>query len=803
MLAWILSLALAQFPTLLEENSKPPLEGHATLEGQDALSGNVGTLGFQDGFGFSYRHLGPPHDGNKDAFFAAYSPFRLLTMGAGVEYVRFDADSQRFVQGAIGFAFRPLESLTFSLVHRPFAGARGPLTFASLPTWDFGIGFRPARWLSLAASVESFTQPLSRGYTIPRTYALSVSFRPFLNEWLTFGADVRMRETTNLAFWPAPRFTLDLRPVSFLGFLVSATTTGEVFAGLSLRSRYVELGGAVGSSRENPVDSSYAFMRVSSVAKDGFNFGAKTTVQMGLSGALRPRDAFSLLRMAPPNYGEIPLALHAFAHRSDVQGVRLVLQGFECGFATLSEIREAILYLRKHGKQVVVEMGDADDRDLFVASAADSIVMEPGATLHFDGLKAVLRTFKGTLDKLGVRLEVQASGEYKNSPDAFTKDQPGPQQLEAQNALLDNLNGSLIAAVSEGRKKSVAEIQALIKRGIFTAAQAREVGLIDALAYDPDPKAPPPGSRYDNLTNASAMEVKRHEWSSPHKIALVHIEGTITSGESFEDPFGIFPIAGASTIVRALEEARGDDDVKAIVVRINSPGGDILASDFIWQAMRRAQTNKPLVVSMGDVAASGGYYAALPADVIFAEPETTTGSIGVFTMKLDLSGLYDKLGIKHTVLTRGEHADAMDASRALRPDEEAMYQAHVKELYQSFLSKVAHARHMELSAADAVARGRVWSGKDALDRHLVDKLGGLTDAISEAKHRAGSKELALFEVKTVPSLGSPLHQFAAAAGAWVSGRPGELSLTLDLADRLLTTFNGRALYFLPDVADVR
>ncbi|MCC6809235.1 MAG: signal peptide peptidase SppA [Deltaproteobacteria bacterium] len=800
----LLSLAVSQ-PVVLPIANKPPLEAHATLDGQDALQANAGTLAFQEGAGFSYRHVGPPREGDTDAFLAAWAPWSFVTFGGGLEYARFPGD-HRFLQGAIALGFRPTVALSVSLVYRPFFGM-GALQGARLDAWDFGLGFRPARWLSLTAAIENFSNPVSRGFVIPRTYAVGFGVRPFRSDFLTIGADARLRETLDLRQWPAPRFTLDVRPVSWLGLMLSATTKGEFYAGVTVREQHVDAGVGFGVSRDQGFYSSYVFARGTTKAREGLDFTGKKTVQMALKGELRPGADLDLLRIAMgdftgPPFGEIPLELYALAERADITGVRLVFQGFDCNFATLHEIRDAILHLRKKGKRVVAELGESDDRDLYVASAADEIIMEPEAGLAFDGIKVTIRNYKGLLDKIGVKVEAHASGEYKNSPDSFTKEQPSSQQIMVQNALLDDMSGAIVKAVADGRKLPEERVRELIEKGLFSATQAKDAGLIDTLAYNPDPAAPLPRARYSNLVNAGSTVIHRDEWNEPPEIAIVSINGTIAGGDSFEDPFGLFPIAGAGTIIRAIEKARLDPNVEAIVVRINSPGGDILASDFIWQAMRRAALTKPTVVSMGDMAASGGYYSALPAHVIFAEPETVTGSIGVFNFSVDLSGLFAKLGINNTVIKRGEHADMTDLSRPLTDEEHTMMHAYVGDLYQSFLRKVAHARKLDVAKADSLARGRVWSGKAAFEHGLVDKLGGLIDAINEAKRLAGLSEAAIVNVRPYPAGGGGrLERFAAEVteSVGIKATPAiDLKAIADYVRRVSALFSAKALYLSPE-----
>lgn len=783
-----------------------PLESGASLDGADALTNNAAMLGFEHGFELSYRHIfGADHRTNNDAFMLGWSPLSLLTFGAALEYDRLRL-GESLVVPTLAVAVRPLAGLSFTLAGREYIAHHG-----SRADLDVGVGARPTRWLSLGATIQSVTSTGAEDRSGPRTYVLSAAVRPFRSDVAALGIDARLQENVQPREWPHPRLTLDLQPLSWLGLHGAVAVNGDLFFGLSLRERHVEIGGGMGLTNGDTISGGYLYGRIRSVAGDGLNFAGRTTVEMGLSGDLRPQGELAWLDFGTRTpFGEILLELRALQDRTDVSGVRIVMQSPSVGYATLHDVRDALQALRLKGKRVTVELGDASDKDLYLASVADEVVGQPQGTINLNGVKMTLSFFKNTLDKLGAKVEAFTSGPFKNSPDSYTRAEPRPEQLQAQGALVDQLYDSLVHAIASGRHLPREKVEAMFDQTVFSGAAAQRAGLVDTLAWPLDPTARPPGGRYSQLSEAGHTAIDDRGWSTPPAIALVSVNGLIMGGESFEDPFGLLSLAGASTVVRALEAARQDDNVKAVVMRVDSPGGDILASDFIWQEARRFKGVKPLVVSMGDVAASGAYYFSLPADVIFAQPETITGSIGVFNYKIDLDGLYDKLGITHTIIKRGPHADMLDSTRPLAPDEQKILQDYVMELYRDFLDKVAAARHMDREAAHKVAQGRVWSGAQAMEHGLVDRMGGLLDAIAEAKKLAGLSETAAVMVQPYPAQGAPYQRFGtemqsslglAQAASGLGGAAAMVSNYVSAFSRLLREFHGRSMYLFPYTAD--
>jgi protease-4 len=414
------------------------------------------------------------------------------------------------------------------------------------------------------------------------------------------------------------------------------------------------------------------------------------------------------------------------------------------GWAKAEELRRALLDVRETGKPVYAYMEVGTIKEYYIATAADKIFLPPSGDLYITGLMAEVMFFRGALDKLGIEPQVIQIGKYKNAPDQYTRKQMSPEHREVINAVLDDYFNRLITAIAEARKKTPDEVRALIDEAPYSAKKANELGLIDGALYKEEV--------YDELKNRLGYEedeklrlVTAESYrkvsadslglNTGEKIAVIFAAGPINSGES---EFFYGQTIGSNTMVRAISDAASDDSIKAIVIRVDSPGGSALASDLIWHAIEKAKAKKPVVVSMSDVAASGGYYISCNANKIVAENSTITGSIGVFLGKPVLKGFYDWLGLNNEYVMRGKNAGLFRETERWTPEEEAKMKEMANRIYyDEFVPKVAQGRGRSIEEIDSIGQGRVWTGAQAKDRGLVDEIGGLEKAIEIAKQLAG------------------------------------------------------------------
>jgi len=412
--------------------------------------------------------------------------------------------------------------------------------------------------------------------------------------------------------------------------------------------------------------------------------------------------------------------------------------GLSIGWAKMQEIRQEILEFKKSGKPIVTFLYGPGSREYYLASATDRIFVPPDDTLDVKGLRVESMYFKNSLDKLGVQMDVIHAGKFKDAGDMFTHTAMSPETHEVLDQVVDQYYGDLVTVIAAGRKKTPEQVKELIDQGPFTAAEAKQDGLVDALGYE---------DRADQevekrLNQSSLKKISLRAYSKipapatgGSQIALLAGEGDITRGgenESFGSDSGIH----SGSFVKVLKQLENDSSIKGVILRIDSPGGDGVASDEILQATKDLSAKKPLVISMSDYAASGGYFMSITGDPIVAYPNTLTGSIGVIMMKPNLHGLYDKLGITEDLIKRGQFSDMDSSYYPTSPLEQRKYQQEIDSFYSSFVNHVAAARRKSYQQIDDIAQGRVWLGAQAKNNGLVDELGGLDKAIEMVKARA-------------------------------------------------------------------
>lgn len=469
---------------------------------------------------------------------------------------------------------------------------------------------------------------------------------------------------------------------------------------------------------------------------------SRAYLEVGLSGELR--------EIAPPDFlenvvlGVRPLALHDIwlnirKARSDrrIEALLLRLDMLACDWAKAAELRDAILDFRRSGKKAYayIEEGPDFDKEYFLATACDRVILHPTGWLGINGIGGHVPFFKNALDRLGARAEFEHVEEYKTAYNQFTEPGFTPAHREMMDALYGDIFERYVAAVAAARKRSPEEVRGLVDRGFFQGAAAREAGLVDDLMYEDelrgllrggDRKLSPIASEDYARVSPAAAGLR-----TGRKVALIYAVGPILGGE------GVQGTIGGATLARWIRQAREDRSIAAIVLRGDSPGGSAVASDVIWREVFLAKKEKPFVVSMSDVAGSGGYWISMAAHRIVAQPQTLTGSIGVISGKFDLSGLYAKLGVTSEKVAFGREADVFSSFRPFTPEERKVLKGEILKTYEAFLDKAAAGRNMSRDAVDKAGRGRVWTGAQAKELGLVDELGGLTKALDLAKKLAG------------------------------------------------------------------
>lgn len=440
-------------------------------------------------------------------------------------------------------------------------------------------------------------------------------------------------------------------------------------------------------------------------------------------------------------------ALHAAAEDKRITGVVLTgsfaADGYGCSFAALRELRAALATVRKAGKPVVAYLNDADLRDYYVASVADDVAIDPYGMILVPGLAARPTFYAGAFEKFGIGVQYTRVGKYKSAIEPYTRKDFSPENREQLGGLLGDLWTGVITEIADSRKLKVSDVQAIsdneallrgglaVKLGLADRAIYRDQ-LIDELRKKTGVTEPKESFRQVSMEdyingNSSSLAPAL----SGARVAVIYAEGTIVDGQG-----GPGQIGGAA-FSREIRKLRNDDEVKAIVLRVNSPGGSASASEMIQRELRLAKESKPVIVSMGGYAASGGYWISAYGTRIYAEPTTITGSIGVFGLFMDVEKLAGSVGLSFDTVKTSRHADVFSMTRPKTEEELRIIQKSVDWIYEEFVSKVAEGRGIERTTVEEIAQGRVWSGEAALKLKLVDQIGGLGDAIAEAGRQAG------------------------------------------------------------------
>jgi len=467
------------------------------------------------------------------------------------------------------------------------------------------------------------------------------------------------------------------------------------------------------------------------------SLSANSTLVLHLEGELPEQSPVDLplpflQDQQPMTVIETWQVLKKAAADSRIKALVLEPRGLAVGWAKLEELRADILAFKKSGKPVYAYLRGAASHDYYIASAADKVFMAPEDLLDVKGLRAELMYFKGTLDKLGVEMEFEHVGKYKDAPDQYTRESARPETLEVMNQIVDQYWGDLVNVIGQGRRKTPEQVRTILDQGPFTGQHALDAGLVDGLIFEEEMTPDFRAAKKINARDYGRVSLTGFEGRT--RIAVVTGDGEITRGATNEQP-GDNGIT-ASGMLRVLRRVEDDASIKGVILRIDSPGGDGIASDDILHELKLLSQKKPVVVSMSDLAASGGYFIAMTGDPILAYSNTLTGSIGVFYGRINLKGLYDKIGLKKEILARGKFSRIDSEYGPLSPEERAKLQQEIEIFYKGFVDRVASARKRPYNEVEPLAQGRVWLGGQALKNGLVDEIGGLDRAVDLIKEKA-------------------------------------------------------------------
>jgi protease-4 len=470
-------------------------------------------------------------------------------------------------------------------------------------------------------------------------------------------------------------------------------------------------------------------------------------------GEMESASVFGQFFESPPTVQQIVDALRKAKVDRRVTSVIVRPTGTAALWGKVQEVRDAIADFRQSGKPIVGYLEYGGEQEFYLASACDKVYLMPTASLDLTGIASYELFLRGMLDKIGAYPDALHIGEYKTASNTFTEHTYTPAHREMAESLNTDLYQQLVRGIADGRHKSEADVKALIDHGPFLPEDAVKAGLVDDLAYedqlDDKVKLASGTPHYLDLSDYRQVSNSSLGLDRGPRIGVIYAVGVIASGKSsYDSPSGM--VVGSETIIDYLRKARADRSIKAIVLRVDSPGGSALASDVIWREVVLTKQQKPVIVSMSDVAASGGYYIAMPANVIVAEPSTLTGSIGVVLTKFVIDGTLKKLGINMEGVSQGRYADLYSPVRPFSPEERARMAENMQATYDTFVEKAAQGRNTTPERIDAIGQGRVWTGRQAKELGLVDELGGLQRALSIAKQRAKIPQDSQVEIVSYP-----------------------------------------------------
>lgn len=665
-------------------------------------------------------------------------PFRL-TLGFGAAVGR---------GGGIGVAWR----------HFSADGALG-----GVDAFDLGVSQRIGNRLALGAVLRDVATAPVDDVPVQRRYELEAVVRPLATDRLELAAGGRLgetrldvdgwgRATARIARGVSLHAQVESREVVAL---VDAIDGRRERSGRDLRATVgleLSFGGAgvtlLGSGLRDDTGANHALggqlvLRLGAQGPASVLGHPAHLERIEIAGELSLREVTALVTQ-----------LRAIARDPSAVGAIVTFDGASAGWATLQELRDEVTALRRAGKPVFAYLVSGTGRDYFVASAATKIYMDPAGALRLTGIAGTTLYWRGLFDQVGIAPQFERIAEWKSSPEQYTERGPTPPAAAQANAMFDGLWQTWLTEVATSRGLTVPALRALIDQGPFSAGDlAVDRKLVDAVA--------PP----DKVSELVLRELGRpiglggpardrpERWQRPG-IAVIYVDGDITDGKSRSVPLLGDKLAGGETLIAAIASARIDPRVGAIVLRIDSPGGSALASELVAREVFATRGVKPIVCSLSDVAASGGYFIAAGCELIFAEPMTITGSIGIFYGKFDISGLLTRLGVGTQVYARGARADLESLYRPYTAEERRVLQDKLRYMYTRFIGAVADGRGLTRDQVDAVARGRVWTGAQARGVRLVDRFGGLGDALDEAKRRMGlapATRVAVIELPAPPA----------------------------------------------------
>jgi protease-4 len=764
--------ALASTPPFLDStqprlSSLLPRDSVAGVEGALATIINPAALESRKEAEFKYlRTLRGDHK-NDDAFLLAWRG-----LGVGLEYLTASTpDGPVTVRSTTMSGGSNLGRGLYWGTRRTWYSSDDP-NYSDLATWDVG-GLYRTRNLSLGLVARNVSEPTYQGVKLQRAFDLGVALRPS-NGRVQLSFDMSKPDNESFsAAWKKRRYFGGVQIEPIRGFRVAANAYGD---------------GQFDARATISIDTAKIGFHQQFEDGDARGGVGSFTLQEGVTRSALRRPRFVLIATPDQWRG----AYWRVRRDPRVEVVVLKFDGEKQSLAAWQEAREQLLSLKDDGIEVVAYINRTGGGGYWLASVADTVLLDPIGEIRLVGLHSNTQYYKGAMDKLGVTGYFRRAGEYKGGPEPFTQTGPSAPVQANHDALLDDLYDQIVGDIAEQRGLSHEGASLAIDAGPYLGEEALAAGIADRIVTPDEVEAflanEYPDTSLVSVGDYVANDYRQTDWAPPRDtIAVIRIDGAMVDGKSSNIPVPLVgqKLTGARTVNGAIHEAASDPRVKAIVLDVDSGGGLVTASESIWRAVRRARLRKPIVTRIGGIGASGAYYVAAGTDRIVAEPASVTGSIGVYTGHVSLRDLYTKLGVSTHDTKRGKNADLYARTTNLTDAQQEILQRQADTLYDLFLERVAEGRGMDIERVHELARGQIWTGRQAYERGLVDTLGGMREAIDIAKDLAGIPRDRLTRVRVLPKRGllDKLLSAGLGAAARVGGGLTTNSLT-GIVDRL-------------------
>ena len=666
----------------------------------------------------------------------------------GFGYERLYQESQPFSRYQLG--------LSYSISPDLFWGTRFATTssdqssLAGNFSWDMGVQYRPLPYISFGFLATEINQSSTNGVTAPINYNLGLVVKPVT--WVTVSTDIETPSNNFFKHWEY-QTTLAVEPVQGLSFNTGFQKNHRFQVGLQLDLNRASIFSFVHPSPKNAIRSNstnytLGFQTSAKPFSSVLNQSKELRIVLDESLSEEGRES-SLLVRGKPSLLEVLESIRKAGRSSTISTVNVQLKSFPLGLGAAEEVSDSLLKAREQGKTVNVFLSSAKTKEYLIASAATNIYLESAGDITLLGPRVGKYFAKGTLDKIGVEGEFLARGEFKSAPEAFNRKESSSQSKEATLHELKQIEEGLLNIFQRTRKISKSQWEKWLQYAVFSSSDALREKLIDKIGSFNDFNSKEGSGSYFNQSTSFAHK----SLNLPNRIAVITLDGGIMESKN-----RLLSLTGQSQITPTsveplLRKAMNDNRTKAIVLRVSSPGGEVLASEQIAALVTEAKSKKPLVVSMGDVAASGGYYISAPANTIFADNLTLTGSIGVFLGKFNLAKLFSKIELRKEVFGTGPYFAIDSEHKAWTPQEKAIMLRRLNQFYESFVDFVSKNRNISKDNAEKAAKGRVWLGRESVDLKIVDRVGGIMDAIETAKEKTGlSTEFVIHPVRETVGL---------------------------------------------------